>query len=61
VDAIIGARGLAHTVLADECTGCALCLPVCPVDCIRLEPVAAIRPWQPPPTLQPEPLRHGPG
>lgn len=61
VDAIIGARGLAHTVLADECTGCALCLPVCPVDCILLEPVAATRPWQPPPSLQPEPPHHGPG
>lgn len=61
VDAIIGARGLAHTVLADECTGCALCLPVCPVDCILLEPVAAARPWQPPLSLRPEPSSHGPG
>lgn len=62
VDAIIGARGLAHTVLADECTGCALCLPVCPVDCILLKPVAAAaRPWQPPPSLRPEPSSHGPG
>ena len=25
-----------HTVIADECTGCELCLDPCPVDCIRL-------------------------
>jgi len=22
------------TIIADECTGCDLCIPVCPVDCI---------------------------
>jgi electron transport complex protein RnfB len=27
-----------HTVIADHCTGCELCLPPCPVDCIRLVP-----------------------
>jgi len=27
-----------HTVIADECTGCELCLPPCPVDCIDLVP-----------------------
>jgi electron transport complex protein RnfB len=26
-----------HTVIEDACTGCELCLPVCPVDCIHLE------------------------
>jgi electron transport complex protein RnfB len=28
-----------HTVLADDCTGCELCVPACPVDCIVLEPM----------------------
>jgi len=23
-----------HTVLAEDCTGCGLCIPACPVDCI---------------------------
>jgi len=26
-----------HTVIADDCTGCELCVPACPVDCIVLE------------------------
>ncbi|MDO8250028.1 MAG: 4Fe-4S binding protein [Rhodoferax sp.] len=26
-----------HTVIEAYCTGCELCLPVCPVDCIKLE------------------------
>jgi electron transport complex protein RnfB len=38
VDAIVGAHGLMHTVLASECTGCDLCLPPCPVDCIHPAP-----------------------
>jgi electron transport complex protein RnfB len=25
-----------HTVMADLCTGCELCIPACPVDCISL-------------------------
>jgi electron transport complex protein RnfB len=29
-----------HTVLVDECNGCGLCLPPCPVDCIALLPVS---------------------
>jgi electron transport complex protein RnfB len=28
-----------HTVIADECTGCKLCLPPCPVDCIDMLPI----------------------
>lgn len=36
VDAIIGANGFMHTVLAAECTGCELCIAPCPVDCISL-------------------------
>ena len=43
VDAIAGAPGLMHTVIAAYCTGCELCLPPCPVDCIDL--VAAPGPW----------------
>jgi len=30
-----------HTVIEPYCTGCELCIPVCPVDCIALEPVDA--------------------
>ena len=26
-----------HTVIADECTGCELCISPCPVDCIVME------------------------
>ena len=37
VDAIIGANGYTHTVVADACTGCELCIPACPVDCISLQ------------------------
>jgi electron transport complex protein RnfB len=32
-----------HTVIAAYCTGCKLCLPPCPVDCIDM--VAAPGPW----------------
>jgi electron transport complex protein RnfB len=28
-----------HTVIEPYCTGCELCIPVCPVDCISLENV----------------------
>ncbi|WP_455384664.1 4Fe-4S binding protein, partial [Acidihalobacter prosperus] len=37
-----------HTVIEDECTGCELCLPPCPVDCISME--------QPAPELRRQPL-----
>ena len=43
VDAIAGAQGFMHTVIAAWCTGCELCLPPCPVDCIDM--VAAPGPW----------------
>jgi Na+-translocating ferredoxin:NAD+ oxidoreductase subunit B len=43
VDAIAGARGFLHTVIADYCIGCELCVPPCPVDCIAMVP--APRPW----------------
>jgi electron transport complex protein RnfB len=38
VDAIVGAAKYMHTVLIERCTGCELCLPPCPVDCIELRP-----------------------
>ena len=38
VDAIVGAQGEMHTVVADWCIGCELCLPPCPVDCIDMLP-----------------------
>ena len=43
VDAIAGAQGFMHTVVAAYCTGCKLCLPPCPVDCIDM--VAAPAAW----------------
>ncbi len=38
VDAIIGSGKLMHSILTDLCTGCELCIPPCPVDCIDLIP-----------------------
>jgi electron transport complex protein RnfB len=46
VDAIVGARGLMHTVVEPWCIGCRLCVPPCPVDCIEM--VAARGPWTQP-------------
>jgi electron transport complex protein RnfB len=43
VDAIAGAQGFMHTVIAAYCTGCELCLPPCPVDCIDM--VSPPGPW----------------
>ena len=46
VDAIIGAPGFMHTVIASFCTGCDLCLPPCPVDCIDRVPAEPLQgPW----------------
>ncbi|MGR8920741.1 MAG: RnfABCDGE type electron transport complex subunit B [Gammaproteobacteria bacterium] len=36
VDAIVGAAGQMHTVVAEWCTGCERCVPACPTDCIDL-------------------------
>ena len=36
VNAIHGAPNLMHSVIEDICTGCELCIPPCPVDCIEL-------------------------
>ncbi len=41
VDAIVGAAGVLHAVLAAECTGCNLCIAPCPVDCIAIVAAAA--------------------
>jgi len=38
VDAIIGAAKLMHTVVTGLCSGCDLCVPPCPVDCIEMVP-----------------------
>ena len=43
VDAIAGAQGFMHAIIAAYCTGCELCLPPCPVDCIDLVPPPG--PW----------------
>ena len=43
VDAIVGAQRFMHTVAAELCTGCDLCLPPCPVDCIELRPALDVR------------------
>jgi len=39
VDAIVGAPKQMHTVLLAVCTGCELCVPPCPVDCIDIIPL----------------------
>jgi electron transport complex protein RnfB len=41
VDAISGANGLMHAVIARWCIGCKLCLPPCPVDCIEMVPASS--------------------
>jgi electron transport complex protein RnfB len=42
VDAIVGAPKRMHTVLTVHCTGCELCVPPCPVDCITMIPVTRL-------------------
>jgi electron transport complex protein RnfB len=40
-----------HTVIADECTGCDLCVEPCPVDCIDMlavEPAVSDWHWKKP-------------
>jgi electron transport complex protein RnfB len=44
-DAIVGGNKLMHTVMERHCTGCELCIPVCPVDCIRMETVTEQSGW----------------
>jgi electron transport complex protein RnfB len=39
-DAIVGTNKRMHTVIEPWCTGCELCIPVCPVDCIALAPIS---------------------
>ena len=39
MDAILGAPKQMHTVIIAECTGCKLCVPPCPVECIEMVPV----------------------
>jgi electron transport complex protein RnfB len=41
VDAITGAPRRMHTVIAELCTGCELCVAPCPVDCIIMIPLLA--------------------
>jgi electron transport complex protein RnfB len=43
VDCIVGASKLMHTVIDALCTGCELCVPPCPVDCIAMLPVTGAR------------------
>jgi len=43
VDAISGANGFMHAVIANWCIGCKLCVPPCPVDCIDMVPAPG--PW----------------
>jgi len=42
VDAIVGARGVMHTVVEPWCIGCRLCVAPCPVDCIAMVPAQSL-------------------
>jgi electron transport complex protein RnfB len=42
-DAIVGSNKRMHSVIELHCTGCELCLPVCPVDCISLMDVSGVQ------------------
>ena len=48
MDCIVGAEKRMHTVIERECTGCKLCVPVCPTDCISLVPAPAPDSAEPP-------------
>lgn len=39
-DAIVGAKGMMHTIAQDFCTGCGICVPRCPLDAIDLQNVS---------------------
>jgi electron transport complex protein RnfB len=39
----VGANKKMHTVIEADCTGCELCIPVCPLDCIQLENVSGTK------------------
>src|SRR5262249_44441655 len=41
----VGAAKRMHTVLAALCTGCDLCVPPCPMDCIAMLPIEPAREW----------------
>ena len=43
MDCIVGASKQMHTVIDAQCTGCELCVPVCPVDCIAMVEVTGTR------------------
>lgn len=45
VEAIAGAQGWMHTVIAAWCVGCEKCLPPCPVDCIAMVPAPQDYAW----------------
>jgi electron transport complex protein RnfB len=42
---------LMHTIVADLCTGCELCIPPCPVDCIAMVPARGVPDRLPRPAL----------
>ena len=61
VDAIVGAAKLMHTVIADECTGCDLCVVPCPVDCIDMIPLTEqLSDWYWPAPIQAETIPSAP-
>ena len=64
VDAIVGAAKQKHTVLAEYCTGCKLCLsPICPVEnCIEMVTVEpSVTEWKWPVPSQAVELQRGVG
>lgn len=40
-DAIVGANGQIHVVLADTCTGCKKCIDACPEGCVSVHEIPA--------------------